>query len=215
VSAGGDTGFRHLPGFLPAAEVAALIAALEPQRSSLLRIDGRGGLGPRYAVLDGPTVAERLPELVRCIDERVRPAMCAFAGETVEPLPSRRRALRVQIYTAADDGFRWHRDGHRFTALLTLRNDSDGQTQMLSPRLSRALTPLLYLLYPLPQVFSALPRRTVVAGAGDLVLMRGRDLIHRGVTRRAGERVVTVCAFERPGYAPHPLHDAIARRLNF
>ena len=210
-----DGGFRHLPGFLPPAAVDGLLAALARQRQAMLRIDGRRGLGPRYHVLDGESIVERMPELVACVREQVQPAIRAFAGEVLEPLPSPRRAMRVQIYTAADDGFRWHRDGHRFTALLTLRNASDGETQMLSRRLSRLLTPALYALYPLPQAFSPLPRRSVVAGAGDLLLMRGRELIHRGVARRAGERVVGVFAFERPGYRPHPWHDAIARRLNF
>lgn len=210
-----DPGYRHLPAFLARDEVEEILAAVDRHRERLLRIDRRGGLGPRYHVLDGETIRDAVPEVRRCVEERIQPAVAAFAGEPVTPLPSPRRAMRVQVYSRADDGFRWHRDGHAFTALLTLRNASGGATQMLSPRLSRALTPLLYLLYPLPAIFSPLPRRAVVAGAGDLLLMRGRELIHRGVERSAGERVVGVFAFERPGYRPHPLHDFVARRLNF
>jgi hypothetical protein len=210
-----DTGFRHLSGFLDATEVDGVLGAVRRRPELLRRIDGRAGLGPRYHVLDGELIREQVPEVLRCCLDRVLPAISEFAGEPLAPLPSPRRAMRVQIYSRADDGFRWHRDGHSFTALLTLRNASGGETQMLSPGLSRVLTPLLYALYPVPQIFSPLPRRTIVAQAGDLLLMRGRELIHRGVTRLAGERVVAVFAFERPDYRPHPLHDAIARRLNF
>jgi hypothetical protein len=210
-----DPGYRHHAGFLSAGEVATLLAEIAAERASFQRIDGRAGLGPRYEVLGGDLVQSRLPALMQVLGERIQPAIAAFAGEPLEPLPSPQRAMRVQIYTAREDGFRWHRDGHAFTALLTLRNESAGETQMLSPRLSRLVVPFLYALYPVPQVFSTLPRRGVMAGPGDLLVMRGRQLIHRGVTARAGERVVAVFAFERPGYVPHPLHDFVARRLNF
>jgi hypothetical protein len=208
-------GFQHLSGFLSPAEVTTLLAEVAAERESFQRIDGRRGLGPRYEVLGGELVQERLPALVRLLRERIQPAISAFAGEPLESLPSPRRAMRVQIYTAREDGFRWHRDGHAYTALLTLSNESGGETQMLPQRLSRLLVPFLYALYPVPQVFSWLPRRSVRAAPGDLLVMRGRRLIHRGVTARAGERAVAVFAFERPGYVPHPLHDLIARRLNF
>jgi hypothetical protein len=205
-----------IPSFLEPARASTLAAAIAARSASFLERRSRSGLGPRYGVIDGPTVRAELPALEQLEAQRIRPLVRALGGTEVEPLRSDRRALRVQRYEQKSDGFRWHRDGHEFAALLVLVNDNGGETQLLPPAYSRLLKYALYPAYFAPQLLSLFPYRRLRLGPGDLLVMRGRDLIHRGVTlQQGGERVILVCAYERPGKAPHPMHDAVARWLNY
>ena len=208
--------YQHFEGFLPPAEVAFYRRLVDGHAALLTEIHGRGGLGPRYRVIDGDQIRAELPAIETLGRERVRPLVERFAGEPLGAFASPRRAQRVQIYSRPDQGFRWHRDGHPYVALVTLENGNAGQTQFISAALSRFLRYLIYPLYPLPQLFSLLPRSTVTCAAGDLLVMRGRLAIHRGVTlATSGRRILFVYAFDRAGQRPSPLRDLIARRLNY
>jgi hypothetical protein len=123
--------------------------------------------------------------------------------------------VRVQWYDRPEDGFRWHFDAHAHAALLALWNDNDGETQLISEGLSRWLRPLVYALYPFPAVFSCLPRQGVRLQGGDLQLMRGDRLLHRGVSGRAGERLLLFWAFDPVGKRPSRVRDRVARLLNY
>ncbi|HEX2644262.1 MAG TPA: hypothetical protein VHU81_14800, partial [Thermoanaerobaculia bacterium] len=153
--------YRHIPGFLSAEELDRLAGLVEARQDLFASTQGRGGLGPRYRVIDGDRIRERLPEIESFGRRRVHPEMESFAGEPLEPLGSSRRSMRVQAYERRDHGFRWHLDGHRYVALVTLKNSNRGQTQFISPGLTRFLRFLLYPLYAFPQVFSIFPRATV------------------------------------------------------
>jgi hypothetical protein len=164
----------------------------------------------------GDGVQAELPELMSLWEQRIHPLAAELAGEPVELFASPRRAVRVQRYARRDHGFRWHFDGHRYAALLTLQNTNAGVTEYVAPGLSRVLRPALYPLYPFPQLFSVAPHRGIAAAAGDLVLMRGGDLLHRGVTLEDdGERLLVVYAYDPLGRRPNPIRDRIARWLNF
>lgn len=208
--------YRHVPGFLSDEELERLTRLIESQESLYAEVHGRGGLGPRYRVIDGDQIHERLPEVEELGGRRVRPLAEDFAGEPLQPLGSSKRSMRVQTYRRQEHGFRWHLDGHKYVALVTLRNTNGGQTQFLSPALTRFLRFLLYPLYAVPQVFSIFPRRTVTARAGDLLVMRGGRAIHRGITLSdEGERILIAYTFDPAGKKPNPLRDWIARRLNY
>ncbi len=208
--------YQLLSGFLPAPEVERLLARIAGFADAFLETRGKAGLGPSYRVLDGDRLRRDLPELVELGARRVRPAAEAFAGAPLAPFGSSKRALRVQVYARRRHGFRWHLDGHDYVGLLTLRNTNRGQTQFLAPALSRVGRFALYPLYPVPQVFSLLPRRVVEPAVGDLLLMRGRRALHRGVTlAEDGERVTAVFAFDAPGKRPSALRDRIAKLLNY
>lgn len=208
--------YRHVPGFLSAEEVARLTRLIEDHEDLYTEVHGRGGLGPRYRVIDGDQIHESLPEAEELGDKRVRPLAEEFAGEALRPLGSSKRSMRVQAYERREHGFRWHLDGHAYVALVTLKNTNGGQTQFISPALTRFLRFLLYPLYAVPQVFSVFPRRAVTAQAGDLLVMRGRRTLHRGVTLSdQGERILLAYTFDRPDKKPNPLRDWIARRLNY
>ncbi len=209
-------GFRHVRGFLSAAELATIAGLVERHDDLFTEVHGKGGLGPRYRVIDGDQILARLPEISELGARRVRPLAEEFAGHPLAPLTSSKRAMRVQSYSRREHGFRWHFDGHAYVALVTLENGNGGETHFISPRLSRWLRFLLYPLYPFPQLFSALPYESVSAGPGDLLIMRGARVLHRGVsTSDTGKRVLLAFTFDPPGKKANPFRDAIAKRLNY
>jgi hypothetical protein len=209
-------GFRHVQGFLGEGEVAALAALVERHDGLFRDVHGKGGLGPKYRVIDGDQILAELPEIAELGDRRVRPLAEDFAGLPVRPLDRSKRAMRVQAYSRPEHGFRWHFDGHDYVALVTLENGNEGQTHFLSPRLSRWMRFVLYPLYPFPQVLSVLPYAAVTARPGDLLIMRGARILHRGVTRATtGRRVLLAFTYDPPDKRANPLRDAIARRLNY
>jgi len=208
--------YRHVPGFMTAEELARLRRLVAERQDLLTEVHGRGGLGPRYRVIDGDQIHDRLPAVEELGETRVRPLAEAFAGRPLAPLGSSRRSMRVQVYERRDHGFRWHFDGHPYVVLVTLENTNQGQTQFISPGLSRWLRFLLYPLYAFPQVFSLFPRSTVETRPGDLLVMRGGRVLHRGVTLSdAGERILLAYTYAEPGRKPNPFRDWIARRLNY
>ena len=208
--------FRHVPGFLSADEVRRLRRVLDDHEDLYTEVHGRGGLGPRYRVIDGDQIHESLPEVVELGEQRVQPLAEEFAGGPLRPLGSSKRSMRVQAYERREHGFRWHLDGHAYVALVTLENTNGGQTQFISTALTRFLRFLLYPLYAVPQVFSVFPRRCVTAQPGDLLVMRGGRTLHRGITlSEGGERILLAFTFDPPGKKPNPLRDWIARRLNY
>ena len=209
-------GFRHVRGFLAEAETTAFRDLVERNDSLFAEVQGKGGLGPRYRVIDGDQIVAHLPAIAELGDRKVRPLAEDFAGQRLAPLASSKRAMRVQAYARKEHGFRWHFDGHDFVALVTLENGNEGQTHFISRRLSRWLRFLLYPLYPFPQIFSALPYEVVTARPGDLLVMRGAQILHRGVSRSdSGRRVLFAFTFDPVGKRANRFRDAIARRLNY
>ncbi|MEO8275425.1 MAG: hypothetical protein ABI639_04355 [Thermoanaerobaculia bacterium] len=214
--AGKPEGFRHVRAFLADEEVQALNELIARNDGLYTEVHGKGGLGPKYRVIDGDQILARLPAIAALGASRVRPLAEDFAGHPLQPLTSSKRAQRVQSYSRREHGFRWHFDGHAFVALVTLENGNEGQTHFISPRLSRWMRFLLYPLYPFPQLFSALPYEVVTARPGDLLVMRGARVLHRGVSRAdAGRRVLLAFTFDPPGKKANPFRDAVARRLNY
>lgn len=208
--------FRHVRGFLTANEVAALASRVAARDHLFRGVDGKAGLGPRYRVIDGDQIAAELPEIAALAATRVRDVAVDFAGQSLQPLASSRRAMRVQAYTRREDGFRWHFDGHDYVALVTLENSNGGETHFMSLWLSRILRFFLYPLYPFPQLFTVFPYQRVTAAPGDLLIMRGAKVLHRGVsTKDEGRRVLIAFTFDPPGKKANPFRDAIAKRLNF
>jgi len=143
-------GFRHVQGFLGPGEVASLVALVDRHDALFRDVHGKGGLGPKYRVIDGDQILAELPAVAELGDRRVRPLAEDFAGHPLRPLNSSKRAMRIQVYARREHGFRWHLDGHDFVALVTLENGNEGQTHFLSPRLSRWMRFVLYPLYPFP-----------------------------------------------------------------
>jgi len=99
---------------------------------------------------------------------------------------------------------------------LFLWNHNDSETQILSPRLSRALRFVLYPVYPFPGIFNALPYRRYSMAAGDLLVMHGSEVLHRGVALTDnGDRVIIAYSFITPGQKLNSLRLRIANLLNY
>ena len=110
--------YRHVPGFATAEELRRLRQAVAEREDLFTDVHGRGGLGPRYRVIDGDQIHDHLPAVEAFGVERVRPLAEQFAGNPLSPLGSSRRSVRVQAYERRDHGFRWHFDGHPYVVLV-------------------------------------------------------------------------------------------------
>jgi hypothetical protein len=208
--------YLHVPGFLTDDELGRLRDVAARCDASFVAVDGKGGLGPRYRVLDGDQIRAQAPEVVAFGAERIQPVAERFAGRPLQYLDFSKRAIRFQAYEREGDGFRWHFDGHSYVALVTLHNSNQGETHFISIGLSRILRFLLYPLYAFPQLFSLAPYRRVRPAPGDLLVMRGGKSLHRGVTRsKEGQRLAVLYTFDERGKKPSALRDFIARQLNY
>ena len=209
-------GYRLRPRFLSGEETDRWRQKVSARRDVFQAVGGRGGLNLRYSVVDGHRSREHFPELVELAETRLREAAEEAAGRFLAPIGDEKRALRIQLYGGRREGFRWHKDVSAYSALLTLENTSRGATEVLSPRLTRLLTPLYYLFYPLRQIFSVLPHRTLHSAPGDLLILHGSAVLHRAQAREeSGERLVVVAAFEPAGSRPTPIRNWLARTFNY
>lgn len=207
--------YRLVPGFADPAEVEQLAGAVAREVGRLRQTTGTAGIGPRYWIIGGTEILDHLPELAAFGEARVRPLLTAFVGRPVVPTASR-AAIRVQVFEGPSREFRWHFDAHHYAALLTLENGNRTETHVIGPGLSRLLRPVLYPLYWLPQLFSLAPYRRIAMGRGDLLLMRGSDVLHRGIARDpGGRRTLIVWAYRIPGSRPNWLRGWVARRVNY
>jgi hypothetical protein len=205
-----------LKNFMTADEIRRFLGLVAARAFLFHETFGRGGLGPRYRVLDGDQIRTHLPDIEDYGEARVRPVAEQLAGEKLRLLGSSRRSMRIQIYDRKEHGFRWHFDGHKYAALLTLKNTNCGETHVIAPGASRCLRFLLYPLYPLSQIFSLAPYDRIAAQPGDLLFLRGSSVLHRGVTLgRDGERILMVYTFDEADKKPSPIRDRAARLLNY
>ena len=59
-------------------------------------------------------------------------------------------------------------------------------------------------------------RSLEAAQPGDLLVMRGGVVLHRGVTLAdEGERILIAYTYAEPGRKPNAFRDFVARRLNY
>ena len=209
-------GYCRLPQFLSPAETASWLRRVDDCRDSFRAVGGKGGLGLPFRVMDGEQARMHLAEVCAQLQPRLQEAAEWAAAMRFEPIRDRRRALRIQRYRDRKEGFRWHFDGSHTTALLTLANTCRGATEVVSPPWTPLLKPLFYALYPLRGAFSVVPHETVVAEPGDLLILSGRAVLHRGAAgAEPGERVVLLAAFDPVGSKPRRIRDWIARRFNY
>jgi hypothetical protein len=208
--------YRHIEDFATPEEVRRFTDLIRQNAALFTETSGRGGLGPRYRIIDGDQIQSQLSDVATFGEYRVRPIVEEFAQQPLHLFGSSKRAMRIQVYYKKHHGFRWHFDGHSYTAFLCLKNTNRGQTQLISSGLSQVLRFLLYPLYALPQVFSIVPYQEITMEAGDLYLLCGSRLLHRGVTLdEEGERILMVYGYDELDKKRNLLRDKIARALNY
>ena len=210
---------RVVRGVATADEVGGLVSCIRRAPELFRAVDGSFGIAPRYRVMHGQAVRDALPEIVAFGEQRIRPLAEAFAGRPLAPLGDSPYEIRIQHFAEPSHKFRWHYDSHSYNALLTLVNTNDSETQVVAPALSRAIRHI-YLPFALtPRLFSLVPHRSFGGAAGDVLLLRGEGLLHRGVSRSAhGERLLVVFCFNEAGKVPRRtswLRRRVLRSINF
>ncbi len=206
--------FRLLESYLNESERVALLDDIARHDAAFRRVDGKRGIGPRYSVIDGTFIAEQIPAIA-ALAERIRPIAEDLGGMPLGLFGDATRCMRVQRYDAREDGFRWHFDGHPLAAIVTLENESEGVTELVDARVSRFVKPLFYGAYAAPQLASLLPRHSVQMNGGDVLVLRGRESLHRGRSRRDGRRTILVFAYDRPGARPGRWRNVLAKLVNY
>ena len=206
---------RLIKGFATPAEIDALTRLIKTHDSLFKETSGKSRLGPRYRIIQGEEIRRELREISLFGAQRVRPAVEQFAER---PLAESGliAETRVQAFDRSDHDFRWHFDTHPYSGLLTLWNENNSETQVISPRLSRALRLVLYPLYPFPAIFNRVPHHRYEMAPGDLLVMHGSRVLHRGVAlAQQGSRVIIAYSFIEPGRKLNPLRLRIANLLNY
>lgn len=211
-----NDGFRFAPNYLTAVETEHWRNRVESQRERFRRVAPKAGMNLSYSVMDGWQIQDQLPDLLDLIQGRLHHVLEEAAGRPLALMRDRKRAVRIQWYRSRREGFRWHLDGGMYSVLLTLANTNRGATQMIALRWSRYLKPVPYVLFPFQGLLARAPTTVIESGPGDLLLIHGGAVIHRGTNERAdGERMVVVASFDPVGRRPTPVWDWLARHLNY
>jgi hypothetical protein len=209
-------GSQFSPSFLTATETEHWRDRVESRRELFRQVATKVGMNLSYSVMDGCQIQDQLPDLLELVQGRLKVALEDAASRPLTLMRDRKRAVRIQWYRRRGEGFRWHLDGGMYSVLLTLVNTNHGATQMIPLRWSRYLKPVPYVLFPFQGLLARAPSTVIESRPGDLLLIHGGVVIHRGTNERAeGERMVLVASFDPVGRRPTPVWDWLARRLNY
>jgi hypothetical protein len=209
-------GYRILSQFLPPEETAGWLDLIESRGDLFKPVAAKAGMSLPYNVLDGFKIDEYFPELREFAAGPLLRVTEGTFGVQLELMADPKRAFRIQCYRARHEGFKWHLDGGLYSALLTLVNTNEGATEVLSPEWSRVLFPVPYLLFPFARLLEFAKPKPIIAGPGDLLVIKGGEVLHRGVTTKEnGERLVFVATYNPIGTKPTPMWDWFARKLNY
>ena len=210
-----ETGYRLFPGFLTAEDTERLLRMVREQ-ARFQPVAAKAGMNLSYQVVDGNRLREELPDLFALASGLLRETTQALIDQPIELMQDPKRSVRIQCYRRKADGFLWHLDGGAYGALLTLVNTNEGATELLTPRLSRFLKPVPYLLFPFQRLLELARPTRIVAGPGDLLILQGGTVIHRGVMQLdEGERILLAVSFDPVGRKKSRIWEWLARRLNY
>lgn len=200
-------GYHLIREFVTSNELTKLRKVLREKSDLFVQTSGYGPLGPRYNVIDGDKIRREIPALLSYGEKRVKPIVEAFASQPVTLTHNSRKAMRIQLYRNKEHNFRWHFDGHPYVALLTLNNTLRGQTHIISTKMSSVLHHLNFTrFYTLPHLLDFIPYQAVTMKERDLLLMRGSDVLHRGVSPEGkGERILLVYGYDVKNEIPHQI----------
>lgn len=211
-----NDGYQVLPSFLSASEIEHLRQRVASRRTLFRQVAAKAGMNLSYSVIDGCQIRAELPDVFDLVQGRLYQALQDAAGRPLVLMRDPKRAVRIQWYQHRDEGFRWHLDGGMYGVILTLINTNQGATEMLSPRVSRYLKPVPYVLFPFQGLLALAPSKVIESRPGDLLLIHGGAIIHRGTNNQSeGERLVLAASFDPIDRQPTPVWDWLARRLNY
>ncbi len=211
-----ETGYRVFPQFLSSQEAERLLGLIEDRQDAFQTVSAKARMNLAYHVVNGHEMKQDFPELFELAGGRLLELTQEQAGRPVELMRDPKRAIRIQHYRQKSEGFLWHLDGGEYGALLTLVNTNLGVTEVLTPRTSRWLKPVPYVLFPFQGILARARTTKIFAEAGDLVILHGGAVIHRGLIQQdEGERTLLAASYDRAGKKPNRVWEWIARRLNY
>ena len=211
-----DTGYRLFRQFLSPEETERLLRLVQGRQESFQTVAAKAKMNLSYHVVNGHELRRQFPELCELASGRLLELAQAQAGRPLELMRDPKRAIRIQHYRKKSEGFLWHLDGGEYGALLTLVNTNLGVTELLTPRMSRWLKPVPYLLFPFQGVLARARTTKILAEAGDLLILHGGAVIHRGLIQQdEGERTLLAVSYDRVGKKTSRIWEWIARRLNY
>ena len=209
-------GYTLLSQFLSPEQTSACLNLIESRSDLFKAVNAKAGMSLAYNVLDGFSIDQHFPELRELAAGPLLQVTEETFGVRLELMADPKLAFRIQCYRARHEGFKCHLDGGLYSALLTLVNTNDGATEVLSPEWSRVLFPVPYLLFPFARLLEFAKPKPLIARPGDLLVIKGGEVLHRGITNKDdGERLVFVATYNPVGTKPTPLWDWFARRLNY
>lgn len=210
-----ESGYRLFPGFLSAAETERLLEHVREQ-ARFTTVAAKAGMNLSYHVVDGNRTRDELPEFFALASGLLQATTQSLIAQPIELMRDPKRAVRIQCYRRKTDGFFWHLDGGAYGALLTLVNTNQGATDLLTPRLSRLLKPVPYLLFPFQGLLERARPTRIVTAPGDLLILHGGAIIHRGLMQLdQGERILLAASFDPVGRKKSAAWEWLARRLNY
>lgn len=210
-----ETGYRLFPGFLSAAQTERLLEKVREQ-ARFQTVAAKAGMNLSYHVVDGNRTRDELPEFFALASGLLQETTQSLVDQPIALMRDAKRAVRIQCYRRKADGFFWHLDGGAYGALLTLVNTNQGATDLLTPRLSRLLKPAPYLLFPFQGLLELARPTRIVTAPGDLLILHGGAIIHRGVMQLdEGERILLAASFDPVGRKKSAAWEWLARRLNY
>ena len=209
-------GYRVFREFLSPAETEGWLRLIRSRSELFSPVSAKAGMSLAYNVLDGIKINQHLPELREFANGPLLRILEETFGIDLEPMTDIKRSLRIQRYCSTQEGFKWHLDGGLYSIILTLVNTNEGATEVLSREWSRVLFPVPYLLFPFARLLEFAKPKPVRCGPGDLVAIKGGEVLHRGVTAHAtGERIIIGASYNPAGTKPTPMWDWFARKLNY
>jgi len=209
-------GYRLFRGYLSPDETENWLGLIRARSELFAPVSAKAGMSLAYNVMDGIKINEHLPELRAAANGPLLRILEDTFGIELEPMADVKRSLRIQRYRSTHEGFKWHLDGGLYSIILTLVNTNEGSTEVLSPEWSRVLFPVPYLLFPFARLLEFAKPKPVKCGPGDLVAIKGGEVLHRGVTAsEEGERIIIGASYNPAGTKPTPMWDWFARKLNY
>lgn len=151
-----------------------------------------------YRIFDGEDLRSCDARLISALLEKVKLFAEEKTGESLVLLSDIKRNIRIHIYENADEGILWHIDEATFTALITLRNETQTGIDVFNRNISKFLLPMVYAFYWLQSIFLLFLPKRVILKPRDMILIAGSRLIHRAFNGQSGSRAVLAVSF-------HPL----------
>ena len=173
-----EEGFTFIPNYLEKDLLQRLNKIIDDKNN--YRFIEKAGYGRNrpYYIIDGEVIRSRYPETLNLI-EKFQPLADKLASEKLKLMDCPKRDFRIHVYTQKSEGILWHIDAASYTALFTIRNESETGVDVHPLAISRYLIIPTYALYFFQSFFSLFRPTQYFCKEGDLLFIKGGRAVHR------------------------------------